>query len=184
MFKRVIAVLVSIGLAQSGLQASASEIPVSGQFDYSKALIVEQWEAPREQQSLGFRQITSGAKAGFNYFCRDLQADGCLDATADKNQWLRLQVILPPCESTTDLNCIEALSIYRQGAESAPAKYIRSVSGNSWSAIASRNIPEGGTTSLWSQPDVPNQSGFGFYSAMVKLDLGLASDGKANISGF
>lgn len=184
MLKRIIAAIVSIALAQSGLQASASEIPVFGQFDYSKALIVEQWEAPREQQSLGFRQITAGSKSGFNYFCKDLQADGCLDAIADKNQWLRLQVILPPCENDADVNCINALSVYKQGKDATPAKFLRSVYGNSWSAIASRNIPEGGTTSLWSQPDVPNQSGSGSYSVMVKLDLGQSSDGKAHISGF
>lgn len=171
-------------MVSTGLAANAAEPQVDGEFDWDKHLIVEMWEAPREQQSLGFREYIAGPKKDNNYFCTDLVEQGCIDAMSDKNQMFRLQVILPTCEGDSDSNCIENVSIYESGTQPIPAKFDRVVQGNSWDAIPARNIPEGSTTSLWNQPETPNAAGIGSYAVAVKLDLGVGSGGKVNISGF
>jgi hypothetical protein len=182
---RSIALLLFTSLLLSiGLPSNAKEPPISGEFDFAEHLIVEMWEAAREQQSLGFRQVISGAKQNSNYFCKDLEADGCLNALQDKNQWLRLQVILPACEDVADTNCIESLSVYSDGENPTPARFDRYVSGNSWPAFPKSNIPEGGTTSLWTQPNSPNAGGSNSYAVMVKLDHGRTSTGKVSVTGF
>lgn len=64
---------------------------------------------------------------------------------------IEFRVTLPVCsEAEVKDFCIDNVSLYRSDSSVLGAKYLRSVTGSTTSAIVEHNIPEGGTTSLWS----------------------------------
>ena len=80
------------------------------------------------------------------------------------------------CETASDINCVESLSIALPGEEMQEAVFVEQPSGIVIPADPKTKYPGGETPTLWSAPGAPSESGTTDY--MVNLRVGGALDPK------
>ncbi len=101
--------------------------------------------------------------------CAELGAGTCKTAAG----WIaRGDIQLGVCEGT-EVNCIESITVYKEGEEPTVATKTLQVPGPTTLAKPSANIPRGSTTSVWTAAGQPNSSGAETYAAWASLSFHL-----------
>jgi hypothetical protein len=159
--------------------------PTAGEFIGNDFLVVEMEEQQRVQESRAFVQVFGPENKVNKYVCHDLVKDGCLAAVSEgSRKFVEINLTLPVCESASDAECIDSVAIYQAGQSPSPARFVRSVEGNTWPAFPEYNLPRGGTASIWSQPEAPHSAGTTNYAVSVQLLAGFGSVVQFKVSGF
>ena len=125
----------------------------------------EIYALPESQVQKIIKNIPSDSLANRQY------CDSLTDGVCSQKTGLSLRIYLPVCSADVSSLCIEGLSM--SGAQSSSlitARYIESTKGRTYSAIASRGIPEASTPSRWQVPGIKNLSGSETYFVKVLLD--------------
>jgi hypothetical protein len=76
--------------------------------------------------------------------------------------------MLPVCGAAVE-NCIESLSVYKNGGEAIAANYVRNTAGVTFPADPGIGSPAGSTPSIWDAPGMPNAAGSTKYVAIAAL---------------
>lgn len=77
-------------------------------------------------------------------------------------------LILPSCESATQINCLESFAIGTTQSAATPAKLVRQVAGYSIPAQPAKGIPQGGLPGIW-EAQVANSSGSSLYAVNPRI---------------
>jgi hypothetical protein len=107
---------------------------------------------------------------GDSVLCGGQSGIGC-DFAALKAVDMRANLIMPKCETTAEENCIDTVSIYKEGTSAVPATYVRSVAGSTTNPDPALQLTRGGTSSLWESPGVKNSGDVATYSVIAQLNL-------------
>ena len=94
------------------------------------------------------------------------------DTNCSKGTFVTAQLILPPCESATQLMCIEGLSIGTSVADMEPAVLDHEVKSLTTPADATLGLPRGGGPSLWKSAKFANKSGNFTYGVIARVVYG------------
>jgi hypothetical protein len=94
---------------------------------------------------------------------------------------LSASLLAPACTNDQQINCIDSISVYKDGESATPAKFVRQVEGDTIKADPAHNLTEGSTKSLWSASQ-PNSGGTSDYAAFVQLSIALDQDKKVHIA--
>ncbi len=87
--------------------------------------------------------------------CQTVDSGPCLDPTLN---YILGESILPVCSETVLENCVIGLSV-GNGASLSPATFQRSLDGFTFPANQAKDVPGGGTVSVWTSPDFPHTGG-------------------------
>ena len=90
-------------------------------------------------------------------------------------------LLAPACTNDTQSNCIEGLSVYKDGEPATPAKFVRQSEGDIIKADAAHNLTEGSTKSLWSASQA-HTGGSADYAAFVQLSIYLDQNKQVHVS--
>jgi hypothetical protein len=90
-------------------------------------------------------------------------------------------LLAPACTNDSQSNCIESLSVYKDGEPATPAKFVRQSEGDTIQADPSHNLTQGSTKSLWSAFQ-PNSGGTADYAAFVQLTVYLDQNKQVHVA--
>jgi hypothetical protein len=110
--------------------------------------------------------------------CQGIGPAPC-DFSNGTTMWASL--VAPPCATVTQTNCIDSLSVYKDGEQAVPAKLIRRSEGEVIPADSLHNLTEGSTKSLWSAAQ-PNSGGTADYVVLVQLGLSFGIDKQVHVA--
>lgn len=77
-------------------------------------------------------------------------------------------LILPPCESASQINCLESFAMGSSQSAPIAGKLVRQVAGYTVAAPQAAAIPKGGLPGIWESP-VPNSSGSSLYAVNPRI---------------
>ncbi len=112
------------------------------------------------------------------YLCQGFGSTPC---DFKKGESLRASLLAPACTSDGQINCIDSLSIYKDGNAATPAKFVRQGEGELIKADPNHNLTEGSTNSIWSSSQL-HSGGTGDYVAWVQLALSIDQKQMVHIS--
>ena len=87
-------------------------------------------------------------------------------------------LVLPRCTNDESTWCIESVSIYPSGSSKLNATFIREISGGKIEGDASRNLPAGGSVSLWQSNDITANLSGKLFAASAQIVLTVKPDGR------
>jgi hypothetical protein len=96
-----------------------------------------------------------------SYVCDSVTTGKC--DTKDKAQVVGTS-LLPICNGLSE-NCIESVSIYKEGEQPVAAKFVRNLPGYTFAADPSIGLPAGSTKSIWEAATVEHGGGNKNYAA-------------------
>ncbi len=121
---------------------------------------------------------------GGMYLCASMD-----DPTCTRGSSVSAQLVLPPCATSSQRMCIEALALGSGTAPLEKAFLEREIAGPRTPADPITGLPAGGGPSLWSAPTISNKAGTKTYGVSVKVmyfqnreGVGTASKRNAAIS--
>ena len=97
-----------------------------------------------------------------------------------------LQAFLPVCKSTSETNCIAAVTAIKDGVE-IQGTYSRNFPEKGYTdfpATPARNVPEGSTPSIWTFPGLNHGGGTNQYLASFVINGGFGTDGKVSFDSY
>lgn len=183
--KRFLAVAASFGLLLSGQSAIAEPFifdPPYETWNGKNVFQIEETYSFGAPSAIKLSEATGPFRSAVRD-CKELGVAPCLESLLDVpahtgsgsrpvgTKELEFALTMPACEVAGSSNwCIEELRIYPAGSTALKAEFVRAVEGNTTKAIPSRDVPAGGTASLWR-----GAPGSGFE------DLNLVAYGRAEI---
>ena len=87
------------------------------------------------------------------------------------NNSLSAYIILPVCKSTSEANCVEALSITTAKVAQSNATFVKTIGTQSFAANVSQELPAGSNWSLFEFPALAAAGEVSKYSVKVKVDF-------------
>lgn len=157
-FKYLVASLISISLIATALPANAedawnADLP-SVPAGHSQVFIAE--NGVGQNSSTRFMMPRGVGSTEFAYLCPDgLTNDGgkC-DRSALKDSDFGFKSGLPKCQSDTEENCVESLSLFAADGTPVDANFVRQVKGTVFNTIdEERGLYRAATESLWRATD-------------------------------
>lgn len=112
------------------------------------------------------------------HLCQGFGPSPC-DYANGTTLWASL--LAPACSNENQGNCIESLSVYKDGEPATPAKFVRQSEGDVIKADPSHNLTEGATKSLWSASQL-HTGGTGDYAAFVQLSVYLDQNKQIHVA--
>ena len=97
-----------------------------------------------------------------------------------------LQAFLPPCKSSSELNCISGVVAIKSGVE-IQGMYSRNFPTKGYTdfpADSSRNVPEGSTPSLWTFDGLNHGGGTNQYLASFVINGGFQPNGRVDFGSY
>jgi hypothetical protein len=128
--------------------------------------------ADRQGKGPGFGQWT----------CDSLEDPDCSGDTKATSVWGA--TVFGPCETDSSVNCIENFEIALPGEQLQSGLFLERPDGLKFPAAPALGYPGGGTTTLWSAPHAPSESGTTDYSVNVRVGGGIDLKSRSPKWGF
>ena len=116
------------------------------------------------ESSKSVAMATSALGGGGYFLCQTVDDPKCAKG-AD------ITAILPICESTSEANCVEALSVTSAKTSTGKATKIKTIGKKAFDADPARGIPAGVSWSLFEVPELKSSGEQYLYAVRVKLNL-------------
>lgn len=178
----IIATVLSLACvlaAQPSLAVDAYKIELETAPNKTRINLVDTFATSGEGSSfIVANTARSGSSQPDQILCQGFGAPPCDFANGAS---LRGSLIAPYCLTEAQTNCIQALSVYRDGELPTPAKFVRQGEGEIIKTDPAHNLTEGSTKSLW-LANHAHSGGTADYAAFVQLALSIDPQGLFHVA--